>query len=328
MEPEQEDSPMYDLLKRNSTEETRLIINGGAIRLNHNQNDNDTNRDQHHDDVSYSSLDTDTRDDDVSFETQDFKSCATNESGLYTVNSRAFRRTFLSGLTKASIQKLEAHDGFEMGFQDFTEKRSVLALCALFFIFYLALGTFAYSYYFEKWSIIDSMYFTVVTFTTCGYGDLYPQGDHAKLFTLFFIIIGIVFLGGLALTILFENVFGAYEDMIDRAKEKSTAKFMRKSMALTKERARINMMMEESNFGSGKSMMSHASSFSEERESSYWLAIWGLWPFMLLLVLGGSFIGYNESWDPITSAYYFVVTATSVGYGDVRIFTILVCNSF
>lgn len=51
-------------------------------------------------------------------------------------------------------------------------------------------GTFVY-HYLEGWSYIDSLYFSIVTLTTIGYGDFSPQTDEGKLFTIFYIILGI-----------------------------------------------------------------------------------------------------------------------------------------
>ncbi len=54
----------------------------------------------------------------------------------------------------------------------------------------ICVGTITY-HYLEGWSIIDSFYFSVVTLTTVGYGDFTPQTDAGKLFTIFYIVIGI-----------------------------------------------------------------------------------------------------------------------------------------
>lgn len=43
----------------------------------------------------------------------------------------------------------------------------------------------------EGWSWLDSFYFTVITLTTVGYGDLAPQRALSKLFTVLIILIGI-----------------------------------------------------------------------------------------------------------------------------------------
>lgn len=51
-------------------------------------------------------------------------------------------------------------------------------------------GTFVY-HYLEGWSYIDSLYFSVVTLTTIGYGDFAPKTDGGKLFTILYIVVGI-----------------------------------------------------------------------------------------------------------------------------------------
>jgi hypothetical protein len=43
----------------------------------------------------------------------------------------------------------------------------------------------------EGWSFIDSLYFSTVTLTTIGYGDLTPSHDVSKLFTIFFVLSGV-----------------------------------------------------------------------------------------------------------------------------------------
>lgn len=53
----------------------------------------------------------------------------------------------------------------------------------------LTCSTFFY-HYVEGWSYIDSLYFSVVTVTTVGYGDFHPTTDLSKLFTIFLVLFG------------------------------------------------------------------------------------------------------------------------------------------
>ena len=54
----------------------------------------------------------------------------------------------------------------------------------------LALGTVVY-HFLEGWSWIDSLYFSVITLSTIGYGDYSPQTLQGKIFTIIYIIVGI-----------------------------------------------------------------------------------------------------------------------------------------
>ena len=56
----------------------------------------------------------------------------------------------------------------------------------------------------ENWRYLDSIYFTVVTLTTIGYGDFAPQTDIGKVFTIFFS------LAGIGLAFYFFSMVGRY----------------------------------------------------------------------------------------------------------------------
>jgi Ion channel len=53
----------------------------------------------------------------------------------------------------------------------------------------------------EHWSVIDAVYFCVVTLGTVGYGDITPTTDGGKLFTLIYIIVGLGIIGGFFATL-------------------------------------------------------------------------------------------------------------------------------
>jgi len=58
------------------------------------------------------------------------------------------------------------------------------------FICLILLGSYTYTQI-EHWRYIDSLYFTVITVTTIGYGDITPKTDTGKIFTIIFSFAGI-----------------------------------------------------------------------------------------------------------------------------------------
>ena len=53
----------------------------------------------------------------------------------------------------------------------------------------------------EHWSLVDAVYFSVVTLGTVGYGDITPKTDLGKIFTTFYIIFGLAVIGGFFATL-------------------------------------------------------------------------------------------------------------------------------
>lgn len=75
--------------------------------------------------------------------------------------------------------------GFKNGFKD-PEFKALFIFVAML----LLTGMIFYSSV-EKWRPLDSLYFSVTTLTTVGLGDLTPKTDAGKIFTIFYIIIGV-----------------------------------------------------------------------------------------------------------------------------------------
>jgi voltage-gated potassium channel len=48
----------------------------------------------------------------------------------------------------------------------------------------------------EGWSVLDSLYFSVTTLTTVGFGDPAPTTALGKIFTILYIFVGLGVIGG------------------------------------------------------------------------------------------------------------------------------------
>lgn len=75
--------------------------------------------------------------------------------------------------------------------QDETARGLLYTVIAL-----LVAGTAFYRFA-EGWSWLDSLYFTVITLTTVGYGDLSPQQPMSKVFTIVYLLLGLGLLASL-----------------------------------------------------------------------------------------------------------------------------------
>lgn len=90
----------------------------------------------------------------------------------------------------------------------------------------LAIGTLFYNFV-EGWGWIDSMYFSVISLTTVGYGDITPITTVGKIFTMFYLFVGIGILFG------FINMIAK-----EASSSESTAEYLRKKIK-REERAKL-----------------------------------------------------------------------------------------
>ncbi|MBS9768548.1 MAG: two pore domain potassium channel family protein [Flavobacteriaceae bacterium] len=72
----------------------------------------------------------------------------------------------------------------------------------------------------EHWSVIDSLYFSVMTMSTIGYGDLVPTTDLSKLFTIIYSCLSIgTFVSFTAKTV--QIIFQNHKDKKEKIRNKS-----------------------------------------------------------------------------------------------------------
>jgi len=91
----------------------------------------------------------------------------------------------------------------------------------VFVIILVAIGSVFFSNV-EHWSWFNSLYFSVVTLTTVGFGDFTPHTTAGKVFTIFYIIFGVGIIFGL-INIIAKHARKSYikqtEDYIQHTEE-------------------------------------------------------------------------------------------------------------
>ena len=83
----------------------------------------------------------------------------------------------------------------------------------------LVTGTLFY-WRFEDWTLLDSLYFSVITLTTVGYGDLAPTSAPTKIFTIVYVLLGLGILVSF-LSIVAGNAVEARVERQEKRKPKS-----------------------------------------------------------------------------------------------------------
>lgn len=168
--------------------------------------------------------------------------------------------------------------------------------CLVAIVVYLGIAILAYSFVFEQWTIIDSVYFAVVCFSTVGYGDIVPTSDASRLFTALFALSGVACLG-VALGVLGSNLLEAQTRAMDQASELS----QRQVMSL------FDSSEEHSD------AKTETESKCQGLKSSFACQVL---PMFGLLFLCCWQLGSESGWDAISTFYYCCITGSTVGFGD------------
>mmetsp|Transcript_639 Transcript_639/g.834 ORF Transcript_639/g.834 Transcript_639/m.834 type:complete len:537 (-) Transcript_639:28-1638(-) len=217
--------------------------------------------------------------------------------------------------------------------------------CLFLTLFLLAIGVLGFSLLVEEWSVLDSLYFTIIMLTTIGYGDMSPSTPAGKLFTSLFALGGIVLLG-LALGVVGSQLVEAEVRAAEKARENTSKSieraFMRKrrgfrrasSSGSTTSCSSIERPDPATNHNVEENDILEAIRLVQQSEGSYtskivfcakevvekcWPAICMLRKYLSSIVpifSGALMIAYLESWPWYDALYYTVITATTIGLGD------------
>jgi large-conductance mechanosensitive channel len=182
-------------------------------------------------------------------------------------------------------------------FKPLNKNRKALYFSIIAVLAYIFIGTVTYTLWVDEWNVADSMYFSVATITTIGYGDIVPFNDGQRAFTLFYVIGGAFLVGGIFFGLLFDHIYNTFEEISKESKAGTSDYFIHRL----------------DNGG--------PEGFIEEEEQSFWselLMTFGkVVPLLVALIVPPLIMGYYEDWNVLSSFYYTVITASTVGYGDI-----------
>lgn len=101
-----------------------------------------------------------------------------------------------------------------------------LKVLAYLVIFILLIGM-VFFHNVESWNWLDSIYFSVMTLTTVGYGDLAPVTDAGKIFVMVYIFLGLGMLLGFV-RIMANHALKFQKESLKRKKQFEKKKIYRK----------------------------------------------------------------------------------------------------
>lgn len=87
----------------------------------------------------------------------------------------------------------------------------------------LTIGTIFY-HFVERLKFLDAFYFSTITLTTVGYGDITPQTDIGKIFTVFYVLFGIGLIAGIANYVIRHSLVTRLENYQEKHNSNNTKK--------------------------------------------------------------------------------------------------------
>jgi potassium channel subfamily K len=184
-----------------------------------------------------------------------------------TENPQPYRRR--------DIREAKLNEDLEPFYKSTVFKAFAMIACCM------VVGVIGFHFCVEKWSVRDALYFSIVSFTTVGYGDISPKSDAGKLFNCFFAVMGIIIIG------ISLGYIGQHFVQVQLN-------------ALTKDEGED----------------SDEESVEVKKPSGILSFFYAILPTIVTVALGAVVIGMIEGWSWIDSLYWCIITTSTVGYGD------------
>jgi potassium channel subfamily K, other eukaryote len=194
----------------------------------------------------------------------------------------------------------------------------ILWLFLLHALIYYTLAVIGFSYIVQSWTIIDSLYYGTVLFCTIGFGDIEPDNSAARLYTIFLALYGIAFLGillGAVIDYCLDYRYVSSEQQRRKVGTQVLHRMQQTDMMRRDDTDAENVVDEATDDEADSSTTTECTA-----EKSLWEEIFALvlleipvLSFVILLAIG---VGHFEGWSVFNSIYWFVISGTTVGFGD------------
>lgn len=184
-----------------------------------------------------------------------------------------------------------------------------LFTCIAMIAVFLLVGVIAYSCVFEGWSLVDSLYFSVVTLSTVGYGDLTPESQGGRLFACFYALAGIAIIG-VALGVIGERLVEAHMEAMESAVNQNTANVIStfdQNDEGNDETSSENSFQDNAGCSKRRVYRTCADVCRGLRKS---------WPVLVAISVLAYLCGVDDGWTFIDTVYFGVISSTTIGYGD------------
>jgi hypothetical protein len=224
---------------------------------------------------------------------------------------------------------------------EMTFTRTVMLIAVV----YCISGPLIFCLVLEDWTLRDCIYFSVVTFTTVGYGDVTPLSSGGKLLTCFYTQFGHV-----TLTV-YLAAYGHkfYSEKMDKLRKSEREGTLRNRDLLassgeipgddtgvsntarldpianpikgifTKRYASVSAFIINAQRSLSRKLterLSGNNSISERILKSAISIVVFFLPSVAFIIMGSVVVGYLEGWSWSDSIYWCTMTGTTVGYGD------------
>ncbi|KAL9650155.1 hypothetical protein ABK040_011324 [Willaertia magna] len=158
----------------------------------------------------------------------------------------------------------------------------------------------------EKWKYVNCVYFSTVTLTTIGFGDLAPETTAGRLFVIFFSLLGLASMGALIGGLgdkLMQNT-KALLSLISSFISGIINFFTNTVVSKSKRSDRVNILQQRID-----RIIKHPSV-----QLFYFFLL-----FMTYSIIGAAIFCAIENWSFADGLYFTFITLSTIGYGDVEL---------